>query len=140
MTKLSVVSALSVLPTGRVDLGEQDLKKITVGDVKLMLEGRCEEEALRCELRLWWQGFLLDFGSKPVHSACVELDPGQISSGKEVSLTLFLTAHNDQEDDDDDNRSLPSLRGRLRSNSFADLVGIAGSIKQGESGSSCTIV
>ena len=100
MTKLSVVSALSVLPTGRVDLGEQDLKKITVGDVKRMLEGRCEEEALRFELRLWWQGYLLDFGSKPVHSACVELDP--VISGKEVSLTLFLTAHNDQEDDDDD--------------------------------------
>lgn len=127
MTRLSVVSALSILPDGSIDFGEQDIKAITIGDVKRMVTGQCEDDALFCreqpQHRLWWHGYLLDDDDLTLSKACVGVNPGETWQENEKELVLFLTAHEEEEDnilDNDMDSSFSSLS-RLRSNSLTKL-------------------
>ena len=122
MTRLYVRSALSILQNGSIDLGEQDIKKIAIGDVKHMIATHCEipVEEMLDHHRLFWHGFLLDEDELPVSEACVGVDPDETLQGDETELVLFLTEKDKSEgdaDDDDLDSSFQSL-GRLRSNSI----------------------
>ena len=68
MTRLYVRSALSILQDGSVDLGEQDIRKIAIGDVKHMIATHCEIpiEVMLDQHRLFWHGYLLDEDELPV--------------------------------------------------------------------------
>ena len=124
MTRLYVRSALSILQDGSIDLGEQDIKKIAIGDVKHMIATHCEIpiEVMLDHHRLFWHGYLLDEDELPVSEACVGVDPDETLQGDEKELVLFLTEKDDSEGDADDaatdlDSSFQSL-GRLRSNSI----------------------
>eukprot|EP00563_Minutocellus_polymorphus_P021440 CAMPEP_0197721730 /NCGR_PEP_ID=MMETSP1434-20131217/4687_1 /TAXON_ID=265543 /ORGANISM="Minutocellus polymorphus, Strain CCMP3303" /LENGTH=153 /DNA_ID=CAMNT_0043306789 /DNA_START=165 /DNA_END=626 /DNA_ORIENTATION=+ len=135
MTRLYVRSALSILQDGSIDLGEQDVRKLTVGDVKHMIATHCcgdeipIEEMLDQQHRLFWQGYLLDEDGLPVSEACVGVDPGEVVQGDEPELVLFLTEKDESGGDADDaaaaaatdlDSSFQSL-GRLRSNSINEM-------------------
>lgn len=126
MTRLYVRSALSILQDGIIDLGEQDVRKITIGDVKHMIATHCEIpiEDMLDHHRLFWHGYLLDQDESPISDACVGVDPDEALQGDETELVLFLTEKNDAGDNADDNTSASELDssfqslGRLRSNSI----------------------
>ena len=127
MTRLYIRSALSILQDGNIDLGEQDIRKIAIGDVKHMIATRCEIpiEVMLDQHRLFWHGYLLDEDELPVSEACVGVDPDETLQGDEKELVLFLTEKDESDGDADDDAnanndldsSFQSLN-RLRSNSI----------------------
>ena len=125
MTRLYVRSALSILQDGSIDLGEQDVHKLAIGDVKHMIAAHCEipVEEMLDRHRLFWHGYLLDEDAQPVSEACVGVDPDEALRGDEKELVLFLTEKEETGDADADDAahdfdsSFQSL-GRLRSNSI----------------------
>lgn len=125
MTRLYIRSALSILQDGSINLGEQDIRKITIGDVKHMIATHCEipVEDMLDHHRLFWHGYLLDEDELPVSEACVGVDPDETLQGDEKELVLFLTEKDESDGNADDtgnadlDTSFQSL-GRLRSNSI----------------------
>mmetsp|Transcript_30341 Transcript_30341/g.66710 ORF Transcript_30341/g.66710 Transcript_30341/m.66710 type:complete len:140 (-) Transcript_30341:400-819(-) len=121
MTRLRVVSALSILPHGCIELGRQDVETLTVGEVKRMVSGRCEYDPN--SYRLWWHGYLLDNEDQTMVEACIGVNPGESLRGSEAELALFLTTHAEDDDEGEEadvDTSFSSL-GRLRSNSISKL-------------------
>ena len=71
MTKLTIVSNLTILPIGgKLDLGECQLSKFTIGDVKDKVTELCNEIAVDSQ-NLWWKGYSLDNNKLPIIKACV---------------------------------------------------------------------
>ena len=120
MTRLDVVSALSILPGGIVALGEQNINVVTIGDVKLMVEGKVDDGTLVLDdFQLWWNGYILDTDDLTISKACVGVNPGEELMENEPELTLFLTIPNSDNSEDDMDASFTSNSlGRLRSNSL----------------------
>lgn len=110
MTALTIVSAYTVIPQGRVDLGEVSLDETTVRDVKRMIHERmfdglstpssppcsCEDNQ-RSEgdvekYMLWWRGYRLDNDDLSLVQACVGVSEGEaLDCDRTESLVLFLT-------------------------------------------------
>jgi hypothetical protein len=110
MTALTIVSAYTVIPQGRVDLGEVSLDETTVRDVKRMIHGRMFDDVptsssapCSCEddqrsdgdvekYMLWWRGYRLDADDLSLIQACVGVSEGEaLDCDRTESLVLFLT-------------------------------------------------
>lgn len=70
MTHLSVVSTITTIPdTGKVELGHFDLDKLSVGQVKRLVEKLANVPSE--SQKLWWRGYILDDNTLPLTKACV---------------------------------------------------------------------
>jgi hypothetical protein len=109
MTALTIVSAYTVIPQGRLDLGEVSLDETTVRDVKRMIHERvfdddvstssapCSSEVNRSDggvekYMIWWRGYRLDNDDLSLLKACVGVSEGEaLDCDRTESLVLFLT-------------------------------------------------
>mmetsp|Transcript_8235 Transcript_8235/g.17416 ORF Transcript_8235/g.17416 Transcript_8235/m.17416 type:complete len:134 (-) Transcript_8235:275-676(-) len=133
MTRLTVVSSFTSLQgAGSLELGDVDLRRMTVADVKRAIEARADGFEDGAELRLWWSGYVLDNGNAPMSEACIGVNPGERVEEKAESLVIFLTVHENEDSEDD-----WSHRSRLRSNSF-DLDRVRNEIRR--QGKNCIIM
>jgi hypothetical protein len=69
MTHLSVVSTITTIATGKVELGEVNLAKTSVGQVKRKVEELANVPSE--SQKLWWRGYILDDNTLPLTRACV---------------------------------------------------------------------
>jgi len=91
MTKLIIVSNLTILPIGgKLDLGERQLSKFTIGDVKDKVAEMCRDITIDSQ-NLWWRGYSLDNNKLPIIKACVGLNSDEFLQPNTSALTLFLT-------------------------------------------------
>mmetsp|Transcript_25101 Transcript_25101/g.33281 ORF Transcript_25101/g.33281 Transcript_25101/m.33281 type:complete len:146 (-) Transcript_25101:207-644(-) len=123
MTYLSIVSPLTS-GVGKVELGDQNLTELTVGDIKDKIETRHVKTPANKQ-KLWWMGYLLDDDSLSIEKACVGVNPGESVDKDAENLIIFMTLacedkakENGEMKEEEENQSLSSLRRRLRTNSF----------------------
>jgi hypothetical protein len=69
MTLLSVVSTITTIATGKVELGDVNLAKTSVGQVKRKVEDLANVPSE--SQKLWWRGYILDDNTLPLTTACV---------------------------------------------------------------------
>mmetsp|Transcript_13644 Transcript_13644/g.19082 ORF Transcript_13644/g.19082 Transcript_13644/m.19082 type:complete len:107 (+) Transcript_13644:163-483(+) len=100
MTYLSIVSPLTS-GVGKVELGDQNLTELTVGDIKDKIETRHVKTPANKQ-KLWWMGYLLDDDSLSIEKACVgkewmhsyfpvSLVGAIVLSPSFVTLSIFLS-------------------------------------------------
>jgi hypothetical protein len=139
MTVLTIVSAYTVIPQGRVDLGKVILDETTVRDVKLKIrqrihDDRCEAERLSPPTQeadtdedpikkymLWWRGYRLDKDDLTLLQACIGVSEGEsLNRDHTESLVLFLTLPLERTNSNDSSNSGTLSPTLVRS--FSDLV------------------
>lgn len=89
MTLVTVVTTITTIATGKVELGEFDLSKLSVGQVKRQVEQEAKVPALK--QKLWWKGYILDENTLPLTRACVGVNEGETLDPSVDSLVLFMT-------------------------------------------------
>lgn len=73
----------------QVELGNFDLSKLSVGQVKQRVEK--EANVPSHSQKLWWRGYVLDENSLPLTRACVGVNAGERLDPNIDSLVLFMT-------------------------------------------------
>ena len=69
MTRVAIVTTITTINSGTVELGHFDLSKLSVGEVKRRVEQQANVPA--STQKLWWRGYILDEDMLPLTRACV---------------------------------------------------------------------
>lgn len=113
MTHVTIVTTITTVNSGKIDLGHFDLRKISVSEVKRLIEKEANIPANT--QRLWWRGYALDENVLPLTRACVGVNEGETIDRNLDSLVLFMTVELPKNDIDFPSSPRPT---RLRSYSF----------------------
>ncbi|KAL7565325.1 hypothetical protein ACA910_014608 [Epithemia clementina (nom. ined.)] len=90
MTNVTIVSTFTAIPTeGKIELGNLDVGKVTISDLKQRIEG--ETNIPPNDQRLWWRGYVLDHEDSSVMNSCVGVNEGELLHPGSANLVLFLT-------------------------------------------------
>lgn len=89
MTLITVVTTITTIDTGKVEIGDFDLTKLTVADVKNLVEKEATVPA--SSQMLWWRGYALDDDSLPLTKACIGVNQGEFVDRTLESLVIFMT-------------------------------------------------
>lgn len=100
-----------------MNLGDQDLDLLTIGQLKCLVEDKSDVE--RDTIKLWWKGYILDDDSLPISKACVGVNEGEILLDEDYeSLVIFMTTVMEDKEEPVDDLSLSSFGQRIRTNSL----------------------
>eukprot|EP00565_Helicotheca_tamesis_P002098 CAMPEP_0185733576 /NCGR_PEP_ID=MMETSP1171-20130828/20001_1 /TAXON_ID=374046 /ORGANISM="Helicotheca tamensis, Strain CCMP826" /LENGTH=137 /DNA_ID=CAMNT_0028403343 /DNA_START=158 /DNA_END=568 /DNA_ORIENTATION=+ len=119
MTHLSVVAPLTSV-VGKIELGQQNLTELTVGDLKDLVE-ELHGSIPADRQKLWWMGYILDDDSLPIEKACIGVNPGEVIEKNAESLTIFMTMTPEDQGEEKEvanEEELSSLPMRIRTNSY----------------------
>ena len=90
MTNVTIISSFTAIPDeGKVELGNLELQKVTISNLKERIQARTKIPA--DNQRLWWRGYLLDHEDSYVVDTCVGVNEGETFQPATGSLVLFLT-------------------------------------------------
>lgn len=128
MTLVTVVTTITTIDSGRVELGDLDLGKVSVGQVKRLIEQESNNNVPAYSQKLWWRGYILDENTLPLTRACVGVNEGETvnQDGDPNTLLLFMTVDLPKRDIDFPSSPKPT---RLRSYSF-DVEKVRAELKQ----------
>jgi Ubiquitin family len=89
MTLIRIESTFTIiLGPGKVDLGDLNVSKVTVRDIKHLIQKQADVPA---DLQsLWWEGYILDQDDATLLQACVGVN-GEVIRESDSTLVLFMT-------------------------------------------------